>query len=544
MTVLWVTAFKDLNRANWPYSQRTFDYYLARFQRLIEPLGEHLVCFVDEPQASIIRERTGFQNIYPLDEKTTFMHKYTKVFQEILDSEEYKKHLPDWLWPGFHFADYNTLNCSKVNFVKRASDMFPDYVHYGWIDFGFSIGENDIPPKDEFIFHPDKIMISSMRRFHIDENGEQFLGQGYNTTLDGAQKVNWTNPKVMIKNFYPGLHGNMWVCPKKEIAWFERMLEDSIQMHINHGIVNHDEPMWLPIIYNFYKKFDIFYKERDFCKFWFPKKTKRVLWVTAFLDLKREQWIACTRTKDEYFTNFSRISHLNDMVCFTDESGVSSSYPFNIDDTFLPKYTSKQKEIIEDPEFRKLIPEVFKLDPQFNVAEYGILNASKTCFLRRASELFPDYTHYAWIDFGYAKTPEEAPPLDFVVETLIHDDKILISSHKDVGFGEDGESLIGPYGVKGTLNEKCQWNNLYKNVSHRPHLLQGNIFVVPKTLTHWLESEMKRSIERHHNSGIAQDDQFLMLPIIHDFPKRFYINVKLDSDITWISGKYPRVASG
>lgn len=535
MTVLWVTAFKDLNRANWSYSQRTFDYYLERFKRLIEPLGEHLVCFVDEPQASIIRERTGFQNIYPFDEKTTFMHKYTKVFQDIIDSDEYKKQLPDWNWPGFNFAEYGTLNCSKVNFVKRASDMFPNYDHYGWIDFGFAMDDSGTPPKHEVIFHPDKIMISSMRRFHIDENGDPVMGQGWNTTLDGAQKVNWNNPKLMLKNFFPGIHGNMWVCPKKEIAWFERVFEDSIQMHINHGIANHDEPMWLPIIYNFHNKFDIFYKERECCKWWFPKKTNRVLWVTAFIDLKRDQWTVWSRTKSEYFTNFSRISHLKDMICFTDESGVSPSYPFNIDDTFIPKYVPRQREIIENPEFRRCIPVEFQYNPEYNIPEYGILTAAKTCFLRRASELFPDYTHYAWIDFGFAKTPEEAPPLDFSVESLIHKDKILISSHRDFGFDKDGETLIGPYNVKGLLNEKCPWNKLNRN----PHLLQGNFFVVPKTLTHWFEKETKRSIEIHHEASIAQAEQNLFLPIIHDFPSRFHINIRLDSDITWINNIVP-----
>ena len=37
------------------------------------------------------------------------------------------------------------------------------------------------------------------------------------------------------------------------------------------------------------------------------------------------------------------------------------------------------------------------------IPEYNIVNHNKVIFLKRAKSLFPNYSHYSWIDFGFLR---------------------------------------------------------------------------------------------------------------------------------------------
>ena len=283
-----------------------------------------------------------------------------------------------------------------------------------------------------------------------------------------------------------------------------------------------------------------------------PVNVMKLLWVTAFRDLHRGQWNASARTFETYLESFKRIAgplspHL---VCFVDDPhaepvrqmGVRVC-PYMYDDTLIPKHLERQQEILNDSTFRDMIPEFLRLCPEYNVAEYGLVNCAKTSFVRRASTMFPEYTHYAWIDFGYAKTPEEAPPESpFVCTTLVHPDKILIASFRNALFDANGEPALGVYGqqtdeIAGLYN----WNNPIKCLREPPHILQGNLYVVPKKYTRWLEMAMDRSIERHHDLGIVRHDESFFLPILHDFRNRFHLHIKTGADMNWIRTPRPDV---
>lgn len=284
-----------------------------------------------------------------------------------------------------------------------------------------------------------------------------------------------------------------------------------------------------------------------------PLKNMKLLWVTAFRDLKRDQWGASNRTFEFYMECFRRIAgplspHL---VCFADEPqaeqvrnlGVKVC-PYGYEDTLIPKHLGLQSEILCDPSFKSMIPEFLRLCPEFNIPEYGLVNCAKTSFLRRASELFPEYTHYAWIDFGYAKTPSEAPPESpFVCTSLVNPDKILISSFRNAIFDKDGDPALCPYGIQTTENPvKYNWNNPVKCLQEPPHIIQGNLFVVPRKLTRWLEMCMNRSIERHHDLRIVRSDELFFLPILHDFRSKFHLHIKTESDMNWIRVRQPDVS--
>ena len=542
MKLLFVTAYKHLGRETWN-SSRSFELYMEYFKRIV-----HLdpIVFVDEPHASVIREQTGLQRVFPYDEQDTFFPKYLERQREILKRDDYKEFRDYWPnWPSFEHAEYGLVNFSKISLVRRASEMFPDYTHYAWIDFGYAKNKNCVPSTWECtkLIAPDKIIIGTCRDLFVNEEGEQMYGEYGSTDRSKATRYNWNNPRnIMLEKHL--IQGNLWFIPKHLIHWFEQELDRSIQRFHELNYATHDEPFWIPIIYDFPNRFHLHVKrghtENDNRFDWM--KAKPLLWVTAYKDIGRSEWEYTKRSFTDYIESFRRIVHL-DPVVFADEpwatqireqTGHTRIFPLNEADTFIPKHLDRQKEILEDSNFRKRIPEFIQYNPEFHYPEYGLVNCAKTCFIRRASELFPEYTHYSWIDFGFAKTPLETPP-EITIEKLVSDDKILISSFRNFGFDQNGDPVLGPYGIPSDKAvERFDWGNPVKCLEQPPHLIQGNHFVVPKNLTHWLEKEMDRSIERYHQSGIVRADETLFLPIIYDFRNRFYIHVKPYSDVTWI----------
>lgn len=267
----------------------------------------------------------------------------------------------------------------------------------------------------------------------------------------------------------------------------------------------------------------------------FRKKSKRVLWVTAFRDIRRESWSLGNRTFDEYFTSFERLVEPlgKNLICFVDEPHADRvrslgvrTLPFDLYDTYIPKYHERQKELIETRAFHHLLPEHLRSSPEYTNPDYALTLYSKQCFVRRASDLFPEYTHYAFIDFGYAKTPDVAPVATNFEK--VPADQIYISSFRRLEFDDEHEPILGEYGVE-TLDgaKKHNWNNLNALIREPLYTVQGNVWFVPRHLTHWLEKSMDRSIERQHAAGLVLGhDEPLWLSIIHDFRSRFKIHVK------------------
>ena len=267
----------------------------------------------------------------------------------------------------------------------------------------------------------------------------------------------------------------------------------------------------------------------------FEKKTTKILWVTAFRDIGRKDWDIADRSVDEYLKCFDRLVKPlgTDFVCFVDEPYASTIrqkmdkvFPYDIDDTYIPRLKARQEEITKSASFIEKVPEHRRLCPEFTRADYSLTLCAKQCFVRRASDMFPEYTHYAWIDFGYAKTDDVAPPCPVTYDKVLPD-KIMISSFCGLDIDKDGEPIMSDYG---TQNYKpYNWNNPVKFLKDNIYSIQGNVWFVPKKWTHWLETEMAHSIERNQALGfIAGHDEPVWHSVIHDFRSRFDINIKTE----------------
>ena len=269
--------------------------------------------------------------------------------------------------------------------------------------------------------------------------------------------------------------------------------------------------------------------------------TQKILWVTAFRDIKRETWPLAIRTVEEYFTYFQHLIEPigKELVCFIDEPHAERvrklgvrTLPYDIEDTYIPKHYPRHKELIDTRAFHHLLPEYLRDQAEYTIPDYAMTLYGKQCFIRRASDLFPEYTHYAWIDFGYARSKDDVESFSNIYKN-VPNDQIYISSFRRLDFDENHEPVLGDWGsdIVGPHN----WNNWLLWMRAPMWIIQGNLWFVPKKLTHWVEEQMDRSIERQHAAGlIVSHEEPLWLPIIHDFRSRFKINIKTEwRNVNW-----------
>lgn len=241
----------------------------------------------------------------------------------------------------------------------------------------------------------------------------------------------------------------------------------------------------------------------------------RVLCVTAFRDIQRGAWDGChkewKRSNDEYIAWFANLMKCPiDLVCFCDEpiasqikekTGFSNILPYAEDDTFF-KYVSLEKKVMESAYYRRVLAHRIA-HPEHSIPEYNIVQHNKTSFIRRASQLFPEYTHYAWIDFGYVREQNAIP-------SSVNWEKVATNHIHYASF------------------------NLFANVNdisdplsmciHAPCTLQGSMFVLPKDLSYWYENAYMEVLMDYYTIGLTDDDQAIALQVLKKFPNKFVLH--------------------
>lgn len=150
--ILFVTAYKDIGRSEWPVYRRNNDEYFDCFLNLANNIDSkyNLVVFIEDNVRQLLDAR-GFKPrpnilIYDLPDDT-FLTKYGQIEKEIINSSEYKAKIPQnrKMAPEHWCSEYNLINHSKINFVRHAKSMFPGYEFYSWLDFGCMYHLEDVP---------------------------------------------------------------------------------------------------------------------------------------------------------------------------------------------------------------------------------------------------------------------------------------------------------------------------------------------------------------------------------------------------------------
>ena len=235
-SVLFVTAFKDLNRGEWGHGfTRSVDTYLKWFNNLTK-LPIRLICFCDSIIEKRIHDEIGFFNTYPYDEQNTFL-KFLDKEKEVMNSNYYKDLVKYRNDPETNKPGYNLVNHNKIIFIQKASNMFPGYSHYAWVDVGYIREEINESVSFDFNNLNDKITFAGFSIPRVEE-------------IRTPQEYCFNPGNVIIQ-------GSSFIIKKDDINWYFNEYYNMVIHYFNNNLVDDDQAIVLQIYKNNYSKFNI-----------------------------------------------------------------------------------------------------------------------------------------------------------------------------------------------------------------------------------------------------------------------------------------------
>ena len=237
--------------------------------------------------------------------------------------------------------------------------------------------------------------------------------------------------------------------------------------------------------------------------------TDNVLFVTAFKDLGRENLLGFERSTDTYISWFKSLIMLPiRLICFCEkdieqrlkiECNFYNTYSYDTEHNFC-KYIDKENEIMNSESFKSLTEH--RRDPEVNKPGYNNVNHNKIYFVNKAKIIFPTYTHYAWIDFGYIRDKQIPEQLDF--SSLR--DKIIFFSPNQINCSE----LLYP--IDALLNQSYQ-------------IIYGSPFICPNNLVEWFYEKYYNMVMLYYANNLVDDYQEIVKQIIKTEYKMFEIKI-------------------
>uniref|UniRef100_A0A6C0DPE7 Uncharacterized protein n=1 Tax=viral metagenome TaxID=1070528 RepID=A0A6C0DPE7_9ZZZZ len=241
--IIFVTAFSDIGRDKWSHSKRTNDQYFSWFYNLADNIEYKLLVFIDDDIRDELFSKYSFRDnieFYNRSDANTFLDNETYLQREqmILDSDEFKNKIPQKRLgkaPETWNAKYNLSGHSKVNYIKRTKELYPDYTFYSWIDFGYVRNNiNNVPRNLQIDKIPPKIVGDAFyipdKKLHEHEvlqiNNSIFKGGGI----------------IVHKHFVESFHDNYeqklihwqnnYICDDDESAFLQLYFDDPHSFHI------------------------------------------------------------------------------------------------------------------------------------------------------------------------------------------------------------------------------------------------------------------------------------------------------------------------
>lgn len=241
---------------------------------------------------------------------------------------------------------------------------------------------------------------------------------------------------------------------------------------------------------------------------------KDILFVTAYKDINRSKWPSISRSNNEYFQKFKLITETikHTLIVFVEDDiklQLIQQYNFpsnilfynlNTTNSFFNNHLLNQIQIIESETYKDKIPSDRKSAPEHNYAEYNLINHSKINFIREAKDLYPDYSFYSWIDFGFGKTKYHYPTIIENVHLLPR--KIIYQLYTPIP-----EIKISP-------------NDMLKE--HRIFFI-GSSYIIPNEMINTFENIYKLKMLELEKDNIVDDDQNMLYQIYYDYPDMFYL---------------------
>jgi hypothetical protein len=224
--IIFTTAFKEINREKWNSYQVSTGRYIDYFIFLGKNIKYKLIVYLEKEVKDRILKKTNFnENIifYDLSEVNTFFDEFIEKDKEIMNSAIYKQKVPDYRknLPEHLYSDYNLINHSKINFVNKTKQLYPNYQYYAWIDFG-RMNENidNIPKNLNISLIPNnKITYHFVNEPPKHKVSEEEMLRSHAVYLLGSSFI---VPNHMVTNFE-----QLW--KNKLINWQEQYITDDDQ---------------------------------------------------------------------------------------------------------------------------------------------------------------------------------------------------------------------------------------------------------------------------------------------------------------------------
>lgn len=257
-------------------------------------------------------------------------------------------------------------------------------------------------------------------------------------------------------------------------------------------------------------------------------KNDSITIVTAFFEIGRSQWNqSFKRTSEDYLSRFKTLATLdNEMIIFTSEdfidevSRLRNNKPtkiIKIDFNKKFKHTIQRiQNILDSADYQKLIPQTIIVSPEYNSAEYVLVNNLKYYFVNKAISLEPnkkDDDLFAWVDFGFCRKPSTING----IKNWYHDfdpNHIHLFTLKDPFILED----------KNTMLQKALHNEVF---------VIGSMIVGSKNSWRKLYPLISNLQTEYLNKNISDDDQGTMLMTLCEYPDLFTVH-KIKKG--WFSG--------
>lgn len=133
-----VTGFFDINRENWKTYKRDNKTYFENAKRLFQT-PEDMIVFISKDLVDFVKSNRNPEYktyIIPCEYNELYYASYEPKIKEIMDSQQFKKGLKAPDCPECFKPKYNVIMWSKLPLIQRASELYPEYTHFAWVDFG------------------------------------------------------------------------------------------------------------------------------------------------------------------------------------------------------------------------------------------------------------------------------------------------------------------------------------------------------------------------------------------------------------------------
>jgi len=247
-----------------------------------------------------------------------------------------------------------------------------------------------------------------------------------------------------------------------------------------------------------------------------------ILFVTAFMDIRRNEWKQARRTIDDYFFwfhNLAKTIKYKLLVYIEDDVKEKLLLKYKFNDyiefininnvnTFLDKYLNIEQSILDSNEFKKKVPKNrLGIRPETWNGKYNLLNHSKVDFIKHSKKLYSNYNFYAWIDFGYTRQLPEKTPQNLKIDKIPN--KIIYETFYLPNFRLTDEEIL----------------QIDKTI------IKGSGFIVPNNLVETFHNKYENKLKKWYSTKNCDDDESLVLQLYFDNPEMFHIIV----DKNWFS---------